>query len=215
MHNILSVDTSSEETSCCIVSGDGSSLKFEHNKQSHAESLFKLIGEAVDERSIKITDISHFVVSIGPGSYTGVRIGLSAVKGIAFANGAPVIGVSKFDVLAHKANITGEDFLVCFDAKRDEVFCQKFHNENGEIKKLSKPYILSVAELNDVQQKKVGLSSESAIFNGDFIAIDKVDAKDIADYASVIIGKGTANDFPAAPLYIRNVDYVKVTNLRS
>lgn len=215
MVNILSVDTSSEATSCCVNINSTSTIKFEQNKNSHAESLFRLIGEAIDSASIKIPEVEYFAVSIGPGSYTGVRIGLSAVKGLAFGNGKQVLGISKFDILASLSKVYNQEFLVCFDGKRKEIFCQKFHNENGTLKKLGMPYIVTVAELQEISLPKVMLAKEAALFAAKFIEIDKVDAKDIAEYAETIIKQGRAAEFPAEPLYIRNPDYVKVTNLRS
>jgi tRNA threonylcarbamoyl adenosine modification protein YeaZ len=215
MVNILSVDTSSEATSCCVNDGAKANIKFEKNKNSHAESLFRLIGEAIDASAVNMPDIEYFAVATGPGSYTGVRIGLSAVKGLAFGKGRQVLGISKFDILAYISKVFRQEFVVCFDGKREEIFCQKFYNDENIIKSLSEPYIIKASELSEINMPKVMLAKEAAQFEAKFIEIEKVDAKDIAEYAEVIINQGRAEEFPAAPLYIRNPDYVKVTNLRS
>lgn len=132
---ILSLETS---TSVCSValhrSGVLLSLSEIDVTGAHSERLMGLIEEVITEAGISIVDLSAVAVSSGPGSYTGLRIGVSAAKGLAFGWGVPLIGVETLGALAKAANgeMQGRGFAVpLIDARRDEVYCQVFDSENN------------------------------------------------------------------------------------
>lgn len=97
--------------------------EFVNYGKTHSETLLPMIDRVLSGCGCAITDISALAVTIGPGSFTGLRIGLAAVKGLSMASHKPVVGVSTLEVIAH--NLTGSSALVCplLDARKQEVYC--------------------------------------------------------------------------------------------
>lgn len=129
MATIINIETSGKICSVALTR-DGV-LEFDIDDQTgmkHAEKLAPFVERVLEEAKRKEWEIDAVAVSIGPGSYTGLRIGLSLAKGLAFSMGIPLIGVSTLKILAVKAmfrnlNFTGEEILVpMIDARRMEVF---------------------------------------------------------------------------------------------
>lgn len=108
---IIGIDTSGVHCSVGIITGDLEPIVKEHLGQDYNERLFSLMQEALNEAKIERTDIEGIAVCIGPGSFTGLRVGLSAAKGIAHALNIPISGVSSLDVLASQAS--PGDYPVC------------------------------------------------------------------------------------------------------
>lgn len=125
---ILSVDTATEI--CGVgVSTNGKlqvALSFSHG-ETHARHLMKGVRSVLDLAGVGLADIDAFAVTRGPGSFTGLRIGISTVKGMAMAMGKPVAGVSSLAVLAHQAGKS--EGLICpmLDARRREVYWAVYH----------------------------------------------------------------------------------------
>lgn len=128
MSIILSIETAT--TNCSVsLSKDGETfaLKEDYNNgYSHAERLHVFIEEILNEHAIKKSELSAIAVSKGPGSYTGLRIGVSAAKGLCYALGIPLISVSTLESLAHQVQAS-EGFIVpMLDARRMEVYAEVF-----------------------------------------------------------------------------------------
>ncbi len=127
MSLILNIETATPVCSICI-SKDGQALLTKEilKGQSHAEKLTLLIEEAAKELQISLKELSAVAVSNGPGSYTGLRIGLSVAKGICYALNKPLITLSSLKAIAWGAyrHINRYDVLYCpmIDARRMEVY---------------------------------------------------------------------------------------------
>ncbi len=125
---ILSIETST--TNCSVsLSKEGETLvlKEDHNKNySHAESLHVFIDDVIKDAGISKSSIDAIAVSKGPGSYTGLRIGVSAAKGLSFALGKPLISVSTLEALAHQINIDEGVIIPMLDARRMEAYVTVF-----------------------------------------------------------------------------------------
>ena len=108
---------------------------------NHAEILLPLIGMVLAKAGVLLPEISAFAVSIGPGSFTGLRIGLSTVKGLAYGWEVPVVGVPT--LLAVAARVTGWDGLVCplLDARKKEVYAALFRKEAETLERLSEDLV--------------------------------------------------------------------------
>ncbi|XLS29833.1 tRNA (adenosine(37)-N6)-threonylcarbamoyltransferase complex dimerization subunit type 1 TsaB [Flavobacteriaceae bacterium M23B6Z8] len=121
---ILQIETTT--TNCSVgISKDGSllALKEAHDqKYMHAESLHLFIEEALKDASFSLADIEAIAVSKGPGSYTGLRIGVSAAKGLCFALDKPLLSVSTLESLARKLSVTQGLLVPMLDARRMEVY---------------------------------------------------------------------------------------------
>ena len=136
MSIILSIETAT--TNCSVsLSKDGETfaLKEDYNKgYSHAERLHVFIEELLLENAIKKSQLNAIAVSKGPGSYTGLRIGVSAAKGLCYALGIPLISVSTLESLAHQVEAS-EGFIVSMlDARRMEVYAEVFDVKHNSVR---------------------------------------------------------------------------------
>ncbi|WP_054692237.1 tRNA (adenosine(37)-N6)-threonylcarbamoyltransferase complex dimerization subunit type 1 TsaB [Syntrophomonas palmitatica] len=105
--------------------------EFSNYKKNHSETLMPMVDQVLHETDRKLQDITALAVTIGPGSFTGLRIGLALVKGLALAARIPVVGISTLEVLAH--NICESNALICplLDARKNEVYCGFYTSESG------------------------------------------------------------------------------------
>jgi len=135
---ILAVDTTTSSGSAALL--EDRRLVGEISGESGTTHSARLLG-AVDRllraESLAIADIGAFAVAAGPGSFTGIRIGLSTVKALAFASGKPVVPVSSLRALALKLTLTGAP-LACpvLDAKKGEVYAALFESAAGRLVEL-------------------------------------------------------------------------------
>lgn len=132
---ILSIETS---TSICSVAihdqGNLLALAEIDEPGAHAEKLLGLVGEVFEKAGLSFGDLDAVAVSQGPGSYTGLRIGVSTAKGIAFALEIPLIGINTLQAMAASQPISQGEFVVAvLDARRKEVYTQTFGNLLQEI----------------------------------------------------------------------------------
>ena len=119
---ILGVDCSSKQGSVAIVK-DGRPLyqSVYDSNMTHSQNLLSLIENAVTICGINKKDIDLFAVTLGPGSFTGLRIGLALIKGMAMALGKPCVGVSSLKAMAECVDLDGV-VIPCFDARRGQVY---------------------------------------------------------------------------------------------
>lgn len=104
-------------------------------RNAHAENIMRLIRAVLDRAAVTPGQLDAIAVSIGPGSFTGLRIGLSVAKGLCFALEKPLVTVPTLEALAHRALESGviatPFILAALDARRDEVYCQLFDARAG------------------------------------------------------------------------------------
>lgn len=158
MSFILCIETSTKVCSVCVAE-NGQVLHLAEDKAStysHAEKLNVLIDEVVSKLPNTYKDLSAIAVSEGPGSYTGLRIGVSAAKGIAFAQNLPLIAVGSLASMAVAARDGNPETLLLpmIDARRMEVYCQGINGE-GQIQFETRAQILdenSFPEAGDFQK---------------------------------------------------------------
>ena len=133
---ILNLETAT--TNCSVsLARDGKLLAIkEHDtpSYSHSEQLHVFIGEVTQKASLKLSDLDAVAVSKGPGSYTGLRIGVSAAKGLCFSLDIPLISIPTLESTAHQIHVDGFDFIVpVLDARRMEVYSAVFDKEYLQI----------------------------------------------------------------------------------
>lgn len=160
---ILGLDTSTMMTTCAVMEDDMLLGEFSLSlDMSHSEALVPMIGELMDNLGMKVGDMDGFAVSTGPGSFTGLRIGLATAKGFAHVTGKPIVGVSSLEALAD--NFYGHPLVVpMMDARRDRVFTAIYGLENGISKTLLEPDALEVDRLI----KLIGESYKKVVLVGD------------------------------------------------
>jgi tRNA threonylcarbamoyladenosine biosynthesis protein TsaB len=128
MARILSIETS---TSICSVAiheqGELLALAEIMEPGAHAEKLVSLVDAALKQANLRLVDLAAVAVSQGPGSYTGLRIGVSTAKGIAYGLEIPLIGINTLQAMAASQQIiSGEYVVAVLDARRKEVYTQTF-----------------------------------------------------------------------------------------
>ena len=146
--NILAVDSSSKPASSAVVK-DGRLISeiFVNNSMTHSRTLMSVIDKSLEFADITLSDIDLIACITGPGSFTGVRIGVACVKGLAFSNSIPCVGISALEAMAY--NYSGVDAYVCsvMDARCSQVYTALFSCENGTVSRLSADEAISIAEL--------------------------------------------------------------------
>ena len=144
---ILALDTATQ--SCSVALIDNGSLLAELtrlNRRTHSRHLMDLIDTACRMSDLKIGDIDGFAVTIGPGSFTGLRIGISTIKGLAFPLNKPVVGVSSLDALAWQCAQSA--YLICplLDARKKEVYSCRYRFKDNELIKEGNEKLVSPVE---------------------------------------------------------------------
>ena len=120
---ILGVDCSSKQGSVALVKDEKPLYQCVYDSNmTHSQNLLSLIDNAVSVCGINKNDIDLFAVTLGPGSFTGLRIGIALVKGMAMALNKPYVGVSSLKALAASVDLDGI-VIPCFDARRGQVYC--------------------------------------------------------------------------------------------
>ncbi len=137
MAMILNIETATTNCSVSLAKGGATVALKEHDtpNYSHSEQLHIFIQEVIDESSLSLKDLDAIAVSKGPGSYTGLRIGVSAAKGLCFSLDVPLISISTLDSMVYQARTKEADFIVpLLDARRMEVYSAVFDNRLKEIR---------------------------------------------------------------------------------
>jgi len=159
---ILNVETAT--TSCSVAVGkDGNLLDFKelNDGYTHAENLNLFIIELLRKHHLTLQQFDAFAVSMGPGSYTGLRIGVSTAKGLCYGTGKPLIAVNTLEAMASGV-VMDENTLLCpmIDARRMEVYSAVYDNKGKEIKPTA-AVIIDVNSFDDL------LDRNRIVFFGD------------------------------------------------
>lgn len=150
---VLGIETTTMVCGVAICQDGKIVATFELEERSvHSEKLLSLVHEAITHSPFRLTGIDGIAVSIGPGSFTGLRIGLSVAKGLVYATGKTLLAVPTLEALAyrvvmHKEIGGGMDVLAALDARRDEVYCQMFRSSGAGLSSEGVPRAMHVAEV--------------------------------------------------------------------
>ncbi|MBP1225590.1 tRNA (adenosine(37)-N6)-threonylcarbamoyltransferase complex dimerization subunit type 1 TsaB [Flavobacterium sp. 1355] len=160
MSFILNIETATKNCSVAISKNGETILCKEIAEEgySHAEKLHVFIEEAIAEAKISVQDLVAVAVSQGPGSYTGLRIGVSAAKGLCFALNLPLIAVDTLQTLASQAKVSDGKIIPMLDARRMEVYSEIF---NAKLE-TERPILAEVIDENSFQD-----INETVYFVGD------------------------------------------------
>ena len=125
---ILAVDTSGGVCSAAVLCGGVIQAEAYMNAgRTHSETLGPMLDFSLSCAGIGIRDIELFACAVGPGSFTGLRIGIGMIKAFAHASGKPAIGINTLDALSHNAGETDEMICPIIDARRGEVYTAAYH----------------------------------------------------------------------------------------
>jgi tRNA threonylcarbamoyladenosine biosynthesis protein TsaB len=208
---ILAADTSSQHGSVCVV--DGNELIGEvrlAGSMKHSEHFFRAVEFLFLHIPLQLSDVDLFVAARGPGSFTGLRVGLAAMNGFAAAHGKPAAGITTLEALAWKTGIEGALLVPTIDARRGEVYGAVYRRSGETLIEEQSPVVLKPAEWF------TSLPRQPLIFCGDAAIryrleieaqrgwtvhpLDLYIASTIAELAA------TPNRGPLEPLYVRKTD---------
>ncbi len=230
---ILGIETSTRTGSVAVVSEDSVIAQYSLNIEvTHSERLMSTVDRVLKDTGLVIADIDGYAVAIGPGSFTGLRIGLAAVKGLALVTGRPVAAVPTLKALA--GNLPYSAYPVCpmLDARKKEVYAATYRLEGADMAQIMAEAVLSLSLLSErISEKTLFTGEASHLFRED---IEKIfnDRALFAPVSSILpsaatvagiglnmikSGKKTAPD-SLTPMYIRRpeaeVAWEKRTQLR-
>lgn len=168
MSVILCIETSTKACSSAICNESGVlASRFIHTGEfTHAESLNPMILDLMQEAGLSFSQLDAIAVSQGPGSYTGLRIGVSTAKGICYALQIPLIAVDTLELIARKAYKTdagGALYLPMIDARRMEVYASLFDHELHQIEATSAIVIDENTFLPQIEKGKVIFCGDGAL----------------------------------------------------
>ena len=213
---ILAIDTALDACAACVLDTDAGALLAQESqamKRGHAEALMPLIGRVIRQAGIAFAALDRIAVTTGPGSFTGLRVGLSAARGIGLAADKPVVGLST--LTAYAAPVVGQNaaqpVISAIDARHDHVYFQVVSGDGGS---LIRPRVATIEEALDATRFGAPhLVGNAARILADRWPVDalppfKVDPQPAPDIAWLAwLGAAVSPDSaPARPYYLRAPD---------
>ncbi len=145
---ILGIESAGSQIGCAIGGHEGVLASAHTGKgRQHAESLAPQIDFVRRQAGIEFSELGVVAVDVGPGLYTGLRVGISSATTIAHALGIPMIGISSLDLLAFPARWTSRLIVTALDARRGELFTALFRKVPGGIQRIRDPQVNTPQEL--------------------------------------------------------------------
>ena len=213
---ILAIDTALDACAACILDTDAGRLIAQESlpmKRGHAEALMPLIARVISQSGLGFADLDRIAATTGPGSFTGLRVGLSAARGIALAADRPVVGVTTLTAYAAPvvSRNAGQPVISAIDARHDHVYFQVVSGDGGS---LVSPRVAPIEEALGAARfgaphlvgNAAGILAER--WPADAPPPFKVDAQPAPDIAWVgWLGAAVSpNTAPARPFYLRAPD---------
>ncbi|MCX6149581.1 MAG: tRNA (adenosine(37)-N6)-threonylcarbamoyltransferase complex dimerization subunit type 1 TsaB [Ignavibacteriales bacterium] len=157
---ILSIETSGEICGASVFFDEKKSFELNiHEKNIHSEKLLEVVDNVLTISQTKLNEVAAIAVSAGPGSFTGLRIGFSAAKGLAFGANLPIIPVPTFEALALQISSSIPDktkFIICNKVNNEEVYFGKFVINENKYSLLEKIKVIGLTELS-INQDSINL----------------------------------------------------------
>ena len=146
---ILALETSAKSASAAVVeNGTVLASAYQCSGLTHSRTLMPMVEDMLRNSELKAQDMDAIAVAAGPGSFTGLRIGVSAVKGLAWALEKPCCAVSTLEGMAENLRHLDDTLVICaMDARRNQVYNALFLAEGGELRRVSEDRAIGLAEL--------------------------------------------------------------------
>jgi tRNA threonylcarbamoyl adenosine modification protein YeaZ len=160
---ILAIDTATDSAGIALVQGEEAPTELTWRcEQNHTRELLPHLARLLDEAGADISSISGVIVAKGPGSFNGLRAGVSTAKGLAFSLGIPIIGISSLEVVAYEHAGTGLPICPIFNAGRGEIATAIYQRQDNKWLQLVAEHITTIDSLCS------GITTKT-IFCGEFI----------------------------------------------
>ncbi|BEE04854.1 MULTISPECIES: tRNA (adenosine(37)-N6)-threonylcarbamoyltransferase complex dimerization subunit type 1 TsaB [Aeromonas] len=155
---ILAVDTATEACSAALLVGDKLFSRWEEAPRDHTRKILPMVQAVLEDAGISLSDLDAIAFGRGPGSFTGVRIGISVAQGLAFGAGVPLIGISTLAAMAQGAyRLDGaQQVLTAIDARMNEVYFGRYELIDGRMQLVGDEVVSEPAALVDVRGKLAG-----------------------------------------------------------
>ncbi|MDK2587113.1 tRNA (adenosine(37)-N6)-threonylcarbamoyltransferase complex dimerization subunit type 1 TsaB [Romboutsia sedimentorum] len=145
---ILGIDTSSMATSVAVLEDNKLICEYTINtKKTHSQKLMPMIEDMLNISDININEIDVIAVCEGPGSFTGLRIGMATAKAIAHVNKLPIVGINSVEILAGNMNLCDKNICSILDAQRTKVYMGQYKFENNELIEIKNVDVIEIDEL--------------------------------------------------------------------
>ena len=204
---VLALDTAGVDCAAAVYDSGSDSVMGEVTEtigRGHAEHLMHVVDEALAKAGTALSTIERVVVTVGPGSFTGIRIGVAAARGFALSLDIPAVGVTTLEVMAAAAGKQnpGKPVLAAIDAKREEIYLQAF-SANGD--PLDEARAVTVDEARTIAAAFDGIVTGTAVARlSDAPPAERPDAFPIAVVARLGAAKPVSEK--PKPLYLRGPD---------
>jgi tRNA threonylcarbamoyladenosine biosynthesis protein TsaB len=206
---VLAIDTAGVDCSAAVFDSEAGRVLAEVTDmigKGHAERLMAVIDEALEKAGRDLKEVERIAVVTGPGSFTGIRVGVAAARGLALALNADCVGVTTLETLAAQHFQAGGSapVLAAMDAKRGEVYVQAFSADESP---LSESRAMTHAEATGFSASLAGevVGSGRAVILGESVASPAVDRFDIATVARLGATRPASTGRPR-PVYLRGPD---------
>jgi len=210
---ILAIETASRSCSVALYARGRDTIPVyltENTDHGHATMLMPMIERAMAEAGCGYGDLDRIAVAVGPGSFTGLRVGIAAAQGLGLASSVPVVGISSFLTVGHvgEPERQGRRVFALLDSRRDEPFLAELDSEFGLV---GSPRFVSLEELDDIlaPARPLILAGDAPAlgryrFHGGIRLIQNAPSALIV--ASLAADPTHRYDLPAKPVYIRPPD---------
>ncbi len=217
MSTWLGIDTSTDVCAGLAVDGVVVASRLLADRRAHAEQLMPMIVAMLADQGVSLGDVAGIAVGVGPGPFTGLRVGVATAFGIAAATGAIVRGVCSLDVVAAQWARAGapEEFVAVSDARRREVYWARY---DGAGSRLAGPFVTAPAEVPALPSCGPGaplLTSEPAEASPDESGAGGVAAPASLDAGVLALVGPALPDAGLTPLYLRRPDAEVSTSRKS
>jgi tRNA threonylcarbamoyladenosine biosynthesis protein TsaB len=221
---ILAIDTAMPAVSACVLdSSDKNPIASESTEMArgHAEALMPMIERIMAATQGGFASLDRIAVTVGPGSFTGIRVGLAAARAIGLATGKPVVGISTLSAFAAPLILAHDErpILACIDARHGQCYAQLF---SGAGKIMSAPTVTSYGDAAAMLGARAGRLTGNAAPNviaeawgrGFFAEIVGEPSAPLINFVAMLGMIAEPGDSPPRPLYLKAVDATPMGGVR-
>ena len=176
--NILGIDTSTMAANVAVLEDDKLICEYTINtKKTHSQKLMPMIENMLKLSDLDIKEIDAIAICVGPGSFTGLRIGMATAKAMAHVNNIPLIGVNSLEILGANMDLCNRNICSILDAQRNQVYTGRYHYEGTKLVEIKEIGIQPIDELLE----ELAQSKEEWILVGEAVYKYEDKIKEIAN----------------------------------
>jgi tRNA threonylcarbamoyladenosine biosynthesis protein TsaB len=164
---LLGIESATPQVGCAVADHRGLLAAFQANSgRRHAEMLVPAVAFVCEQAEVELSSIGAVAVDVGPGLFTGLRVGMATAKAMAQALRVPMVGLSSLDLLAYPLRSTRRLIATVIDARRGEVFYALYRRVPGGVQRITQPAVASAADVAcelDARREEVVLVGDGAL----------------------------------------------------